>query len=171
MSGAARLGLKGPRGWVEGKQRAARRHWSKVALAWCGMTYVNSAVSEGNGAVTSCVIRPCWWGETLSRDDSGRHADSYAQTWKSEGQGERHRRVRTSLTGPDYLTLTELSNYWSKVHISATVLTTHKTLRGQKMLTVVCAGPVFWYLFGFQQLIIRKKMNKIQKIPMQLLLC
>lgn len=69
MNGAARLGLKGPRGRAEGKQRAAHRHWSKVPQAWCGTTYVNSAVSEGSGAVTSCVIRRRWWGETLSRDD------------------------------------------------------------------------------------------------------
>lgn len=62
MSGAARLGLKGPRGQVEVEQWAGHGDWSKEAPVWCGTTYVNSAVSEGSRAVTSCVIRPCWWG-------------------------------------------------------------------------------------------------------------
>lgn len=39
---------------------------------------------------------------------------------------------RPSLTGSDYLTLTELLNYWSKVHL-LTTLTTQKTSRGQTL--------------------------------------
>lgn len=40
---------------------------------------------------------------------------------------------RPSLTGSDYLTLTELLNHWSKVHLLTTTLTTQKTSRGQTL--------------------------------------